>query len=115
MEQFKPKLKLISASAGTGKTYTLIQNINNVLKDTPAEKVVAITFTRAATRDLKNKVKDLGDITVNTIHGFFASILREQSIYFKQSANFKIIEEFDESKLFKDTAVIIMLKKIFSI
>ncbi len=115
MEQFKPKLKLISASAGTGKTYTLIQNINNVLKDTPAEKVVAITFTRAATRDIKNKVKDLGDITVNTIHGFFASILREQSIYFKQSANFKILEEFDESKLFKDTAVRIMLKKIESI
>ncbi len=115
VEQFKPKLKLISASAGTGKTYTLIQNINNVLKDTPVEKVVAITFTRAATRDIKNKVKDLGDINVNTIHGFFASILREQSIYFKQSANFKILEEFDESKLFKDTAVKIMLKKLGSI
>ena len=112
VEQFNPKLKLISASAGTGKTYTLIQEISETLKNTSADKVVAITFTRAATRDIRNKVKGLGDITVSTIHGFFASILREQAIYFRRSANFRILEEFDEVQLFKNTTATVMLGKL---
>lgn len=114
MEQFEPKLKLISASAGTGKTYTMIQEITKALEHTEPEKIVAITFTRAATRDIRNKVKELGELNVNTIHGFFAGLLREQSIYFKQSANFKILEEFDEAKLFRDSAASVMLKRIGS-
>ena len=70
MEQFSPNIKLISASAGTGKTYTLIQEIGEALKNTEPEKIVAITFTRAATRDIRSKIKDLGDLNINTIHGF---------------------------------------------
>jgi ATP-dependent helicase/nuclease subunit A len=109
--QYKPKLTLISASAGTGKTYTLIQEITKVLENTSAEKIVAITFTRAATRDIRNKVKELGELNVNTIHGFFSSILREQALYFRKSIGFKILEEFDEQKLFMDSATRIMVKK----
>ncbi len=114
MEQFSPKIKLLSASAGTGKTYNLIQEISKALESTPAEKIAAITFTRAATRDIRNKVKDLGDLNVNTIHGFFAGILKEQSVYLVQRADFKILEEFDDKKLFMDSAAGVMLNKINS-
>lgn len=110
--QYKPKLTLISASAGTGKTYTLIEEITKALQTSSAEKIVAITFTRAATRDIRNKVKELGELNVNTIHGFFSSILREQALYFKKSTGFKILEEFDEQKLFIDSATRVMLKKV---
>ena len=120
MEQFKPKIKLISASAGTGKTYTLIQEISKVLQTTEPSKVVAITFTKAATRDIRSKVhekftgsdiKDLDEININTIHGFFTGILREQSIYFKHSTNFNILEQFDDEALFIEIATELLIKK----
>ncbi len=121
MELSKPKIKLISASAGTGKTYTLIQEISRVLETTAPKKVVAITFTRAATRDIRGKVhekfinsdiKDLDDLSINTIHGFFTGILREQSLYFKHSTNFNILEDFDDKSLFTDIATRFLLTKV---
>lgn len=121
MELSKPKIKLISASAGTGKTYTLIQEISKVLEITAPKKVVAITFTRAATRDIRGKVhekfvnsdiKDLDDLSINTIHGFFTGILREQSLYFKHSTNFNILEDFDDKSLFSDIAKGLLLTKV---
>lgn len=121
MEQYRPKIKLISASAGTGKTYSLIQEISRVLEHTDPSKVVAITFTRAATKDIRSRVhkkfsstgiKNADDMNINTIHGFFAGILREQSIYFKHSADFKMLEEFDQRALFKKIASEVMIKKV---
>ncbi|MFH1222860.1 MAG: UvrD-helicase domain-containing protein, partial [Pseudomonadota bacterium] len=118
MERFKPKIKLISASAGTGKTYTLIEEISRVLKDTAPSKIAAITFTRAATRDIRSRVHEkfpsdvVNEININTIHGFFAGILREQSVYFKHSSDFKILEDFDQKMLFKRTASQLLLTKV---
>ena len=121
MELSKPKIKLISASAGTGKTYTLIEEISRVLETTAPKKIVAITFTRAATRDIRAKVhkkftnsgvKDLDDLSINTIHGFFTGILREQSLYFKHSTNFNILEDFDDKALFHDVAMSLLLTKV---
>jgi len=121
VELSKPNIKLISASAGTGKTYTLIQEISRVLETTSPKKVVAITFTRAATRDIRSKVhekfvnsgvKDLDDLSISTIHGFFTGILREQSLYFKHSTNFNILEDFDDKSLFNDVATGLLLTKV---
>lgn len=50
---------LIEASAGTGKTYSLAVLICRVLLETPAQvhSVLAVTFTKAATEELKQRVR----------------------------------------------------------
>ena len=71
------KNKLILAGPGTGKSYTIlgfiIDLINN--KAVNPNNIVVITFTRAATAELRNKIKDnihlsKGLPKVFTLHGF---------------------------------------------
>lgn len=49
---------LIEASAGTGKTWTLTGIILRLLieKNTPAQKIVATTFTRAAAKEMQERI-----------------------------------------------------------
>lgn len=49
---------VIEASAGTGKTYTLVQTILQALfqKNLPMESVVALTFTRKAAGEMKERI-----------------------------------------------------------
>ncbi|HGF9505469.1 TPA: UvrD-helicase domain-containing protein, partial [Acinetobacter baumannii] len=52
-------LHWIEASAGTGKTYTLSSLLVRVLmEDKMPNEVVATTFTRAATAELKGRIRD---------------------------------------------------------
>lgn len=50
---------LIEASAGTGKTYTITSLILRLLveREIPIEKILAVTFTTAATSELKSRVE----------------------------------------------------------
>ncbi|MCX6113329.1 MAG: UvrD-helicase domain-containing protein, partial [Proteobacteria bacterium] len=102
-------VKLISASAGTGKTTRLVDEIVRALDQYSASRIVAVTFTNAAVRDLKDKIeirlkdspkKDSAkDITVSTIHSFFAQILREQSMKLNISPTFEIIGDTAAPKI----------------
>ena len=48
---------LLEASAGTGKTFTLQHLfLKHLLDGVPSERIAVITFTRAATRELKNRL-----------------------------------------------------------
>jgi superfamily I DNA/RNA helicase len=49
---------VIEASAGTGKTYTLVQTILQALfqKDLPMESLVALTFTKKAAGEMKERI-----------------------------------------------------------
>lgn len=53
-------LHLIEASAGTGKTWTLTGILLRLLleKNTPPEKIVATTFTRAAASEIQERLND---------------------------------------------------------
>ena len=94
-------VKLISASAGTGKTTRLVTEIVQALDSYAPTEIVAVTFTKAAVRDLNKKIKDrladspkkesISDLTISTIHSFFAQILREQSMKLNISPNFEIL------------------------
>ncbi|MBT3311669.1 MAG: exodeoxyribonuclease V subunit beta [Desulfobacterales bacterium] len=50
---------LIEASAGTGKTYTITNLFLRLLieKNFPVEKILVVTFTEAATQELKNRIR----------------------------------------------------------
>ncbi|HCR31564.1 MAG TPA: hypothetical protein DIV79_16290, partial [Opitutae bacterium] len=52
---------LIEASAGTGKTYTLCQIILRLIisDNIPIDRILAVTFTQAATEELINRIRNL--------------------------------------------------------
>jgi exodeoxyribonuclease V beta subunit len=51
---------LIEASAGTGKTYTIAGLFIRLIleKQIPADRILVVTFTKAATADLKERIRD---------------------------------------------------------
>ncbi|NWK54577.1 UvrD-helicase domain-containing protein [Verrucomicrobiaceae bacterium N1E253] len=57
----EPNLTLIEASAGTGKTYSLVRIIAReiVELDIPIEQILTVTFTRAATAEIKERLHAL--------------------------------------------------------
>lgn len=65
---------LIVACPGSGKTYTLVQRAARILADSPSARVCAVTFTRAAAEEIRERLlKDLGEavaprITAGTFH-----------------------------------------------
>ena len=49
---------LVSASAGSGKTTVLVERVlKRILSGTPVSSLLIITFTKAAAREMKERIK----------------------------------------------------------
>ena len=63
-EQIKPILQrgqdiVVTAGAGTGKTRTLVARYLSLLADkVPMREIVAITFTKKAAREMRNRIRE---------------------------------------------------------
>ncbi len=81
---------VVSAGAGAGKTETLIRRLERALESgVEPGRVVAITFTERAARDLVNKLRSklpavlvpaVEQMAVGTIHSFCLGILRRHPL-----------------------------------
>lgn len=81
---------VVAAGAGAGKTETLIRRLEQVLAHGgDPSRIVAITFTERAARDLVNKLRSklptalvpaVEQMTVGTIHSFCLGILRRHPL-----------------------------------
>jgi DNA helicase-2/ATP-dependent DNA helicase PcrA len=60
---------LLSGGAGSGKTYSLVQVIKQVLAENPLAKVACMTYTNAAVREIEQRVNH-SNLVVSTIHDF---------------------------------------------
>lgn len=60
---------LLSGGAGSGKTYSLVQVIRQVIADNPVSKVACMTYTNAAVKEIEERV-DHKNLNVSTIHDF---------------------------------------------
>ncbi len=47
---------LLSGGAGSGKTYTLVQTIKQIIREYPAALIACITYPTAAVQELENRV-----------------------------------------------------------
>lgn len=60
---------LLSGGAGSGKTFSLVQTIRQVISENPTSDVACMTYTNAAVREIAQRIGH-GNLTVTTIHEF---------------------------------------------
>ena len=60
---------LLSGGAGSGKTYSLVQVIGELLRTHPSAFIACITYTNAAVREIESRVAN-ERLVVSTIHDF---------------------------------------------
>lgn len=111
-------IDLISASAGTGKTWTLGKELLDAISaGIGADRVMAVTFTRAAAAELsarsrqrllehnlREEAQRLQLAHIGTVHGVFGGLLGEHAIASGRSPATNVIPEGAASALFRIAA-----------
>lgn len=109
---------LVSAGAGSGKTFMLTQRIAYALLNpelsgvTDIDQVLAITFTEAAAAEIKarvrNKLREEGMASqalkvdacwISTIHGMCSRILHENALELGLDPQFGLIGDIEQARL----------------
>ena len=119
---------LVSASAGSGKTHTLISRVIKLIVDegVSVSEILAVTFTEAAAREMREKLKDalssklfelkgeedslafnrlktqlyeLPTADISTLHAFCGRLIRSYFFAVGVSPDFKILDEGEAAAL----------------
>ncbi|EMJ96355.1 UvrD-helicase domain-containing protein [Leptospira alstonii] len=92
---YKLKSGFIEASAGTGKTYTIMEIVGDLILEhkIPLTRILILTYTEKAAGELKERLRkkliasdltkearELDQVTISTIHGFCNMILQEYPV-----------------------------------
>ncbi|EMY78671.1 UvrD/REP helicase N-terminal domain protein [Leptospira weilii serovar Ranarum str. ICFT] len=92
---YKLKSGFIEASAGTGKTYTIMEIVGDLILEhrIPLARILILTYTEKAAGELKERLRkkliasdltkearELDQVTISTIHGFCNMILQEYPV-----------------------------------
>ncbi len=111
-------LQLIPASAGSGKTFRLKEQLKEWVIDdnsgVSAESIVAVTFTEAAAAELRQRIRGallqagriddaarLDEAYVSTIHGFGLRILRESAFDLGSALSPRLLTEDEQQQLMR--------------
>jgi len=91
---------IISAGPGSGKTFVIIERIKKIINNKLAlpEKILAITFTNRASKEMKNRLSDnkYKGVRFSTIHSLALTELRKKREY-----KYNIIDDEDSERIFK--------------
>ena len=91
---------LIKAGAGSGKTRTVVERINNLLRSgVSPHNILAITFTNKAAGELKSRLTNPA-VTASTIHSLCVRIMRKYPPK-GYNRNFQILDSDDQKSLVK--------------
>jgi DNA helicase-2/ATP-dependent DNA helicase PcrA len=104
---------LILAGAGAGKTKTLTHRMANLVHEgIPPYKILAVTFTNKAAKEMKDRVAKLLDHDqligrglpfVSTFHSLGVSMIKEHSSVFNTKKHFSILDSKDSLKMIKES------------
>ena len=107
---------LISASAGSGKTHTMIERVKRLILSgkVDVDQILAVTFTETAAADMKEKLKKalvksadldrkriykqlalIPTADISTLHAFCARLIRAYFFVVGLSPDFNIVDEAD--------------------
>jgi DNA helicase-2/ATP-dependent DNA helicase PcrA len=99
---------LILAGPGSGKTRVLTHRIAYLVGQlgVPPHKIMAVTFTNKAAREMKSRVEvllqgNLRGLTIGTFHSICARFLRREAARLPVTADFAIFDEVDQLALVK--------------
>lgn len=108
---------MVSAGAGSGKTFTLTQRVARALESgaiSSIEQVCAITFTNAAAAELRSRIKGLlmaqgmeeqarltDGAWISTIHAMAARMLRENAFAVGLDPAFEVIGSMERDLLLR--------------
>jgi len=100
---------LILAGAGSGKTRTVTYRIAHMVKEKEISpyKILAVTFTNKAAREMRERVETLiGEdskrVMVSTFHAFGVRLLRMYGVELGYNSNFNIYDGDDQKRLIKN-------------
>ena len=100
---------LILAGAGSGKTRVLTYRMAHMIEDLgiPPYKILAITFTNKAAKEMKDRVKALVGVRadtmwISTFHSTCVRILRREADKIGYKKNFTIYDTSDQKTLITD-------------
>ncbi len=110
-------LRLYLASAGTGKTHALVEEVVGLLQEgVPLRRIAALSFTRKAAEELRSRIRERVEglkapwaekakrevygAVFTTIHGFLAEALRYTAPYLGLDPDFEVLEPFSAQEVF---------------
>lgn len=100
---------LVVAGPGTGKTTILTLRIAEILRktDTPAHGILAITYTDAGVRAMREKLREIignraHEVYIHTFHSFASSMMSEYPDHFLRIGDFKQMTDVDQESLIRD-------------
>jgi ATP-dependent exoDNAse (exonuclease V) beta subunit len=113
-------LKIISASAGSGKTHRLTNNLLKEIKSHRLDpnKLIAVTFTEAGASELKTRIRSVllkeglfeqaqkvEDAYISTIHAFGNRLLRESAFDLGLPLNTRMLNEDEQTQLIRSSMI----------
>lgn len=99
---------LVLAPVGTGKTRVLSDRVVKAIQSgIPAEKILCLTFTNRAAKEMKERLAqscpdEVREITIKTFHGLCTSILRIEARNIGLPADFFVYDDADCIGLIKE-------------
>lgn len=118
---------LVSASAGSGKTTVLVERVlRRILSGTPVSSLLIITFTKAAAREMKERIKqkisdqleiepdnqflrnqllDIDTANISTIDSFCLDIIRRFYYVIDLDPQFSVLTDETQAELLKERAL----------
>lgn len=109
----------VTAGAGAGKTFTLVEKYIHLIKSGVAvSEILALTFTEKAAAEMKHRVREavmklpgeewdrvrdeINWCKISTFHAFCVNVIREFPLETGVSPNFKVLEEVERRELQKE-------------
>lgn len=126
----------VNAGAGTGKTKVLTERYVYILENgdleqnKEVESIVAITFTKKATQEMKERIreeikkrfplgkewrryyKDMEKSNISTIHSFCGNILRDNALAIGIDPLFQVLDDREGDIILEETILELLLKAI---
>lgn len=92
----KEKNFLLSGGAGSGKTYSLVSVIRQVIAENPTAKIACMTYTNAAVKEIEERVNHK-NLNVSTIHDFLWDNIKHFQKELKKTT-IELINDENETK-----------------
>ena len=96
---------MVLAGPGTGKTFTIIQRIKNMLQQgISPENILCLTFSETAANEMKLRlISEVGNsaaaVTIHTYHAFCNNIIQENPSQFEMLEGVRLINDMEKMNL----------------